>query len=185
MIREERTVFLTILTFVLYSFIQLWEKGTFIFPFPLNEIAVFIVFLYFVYLNKKKLDVIWMAVGLVCFFKLLSHQFIWSIFLPNEKLELLFTGIMTDILYLLYSISFIVFTILYTKSIENKNLLFTRIGILIIFSLGVLINQPILEVLSFFILYFISWKANLNQIFRSLICLILVLDTGKFLMSLF
>jgi hypothetical protein len=184
MIREERTVFLTILTFILYSIIQFWENGIFIFPFPLNELAILFVFLYFIYLNSKQLTIIWFFVGLLCLFKLLSQQFFWSIILPNDQLEVLFNGIMTDIFYLLYAISYVVFVILYTKEIPTNYLTLSRIAVLSCFSIGILLNQSILEIFSFILLYAISWKINLNPIFRSLIVLIFVLDIGKFYMSL-
>jgi hypothetical protein len=184
MIREERTVFLTVLTFVFYSIIQFWEKGVFLFPFPLNEAAILIIFLYFVSQNKNQLGIIWTVLGLSCLLKLLSQQFFWSIILPNEKLEFLFEGMLIDLFYLLYSIFWTIFIYLYFNQSANEKITFQKIGIIVIFILGILLNQPILEVVSFLLSYLLAWKLNYNRIFRSLIGLIIVLESGKILMSL-
>jgi hypothetical protein len=182
MIREERTSFLAGLTLVIYAIIQWIEKGSFLFPFPLNELVVFFVFTYFLFLNKWKVFRVNFFLGSAVVFKMLSQQLFWSFFLSNEFLEVLYAGILTDVFYLMYAISWILFTIFYLRNhvtkIPNSSLFF----LLIPFVFGVILNNPIFEILSFLILYYLSWYYKFDRIYRSLVGLICFLEFGKLMM---
>ena len=182
MIREERTSFLAGLTLLIYGLIQWFEKGTFLFPFPLNELVTFLVFFYYLFLNKWKVTRVDLILGAAIVFKMLSQQLFWSYFLTNESLEVLYKGIWTDVFYLLYAISWISFTIFYLRNYE-RTIPFSSIFLLLVpFVIGVLLNQPIFEILSFLILIGISWYNKIERINFSLICLICFLELGKLVM---
>ncbi|MFM7668003.1 MAG: hypothetical protein ACKO7D_07425 [Bacteroidota bacterium] len=184
MIREERTSFLAGLTFLIYGFIQWIEKGVFFFPFPLNEIVIFLIYFYFFILNKWKVNRINFLLGSAVVFKMLSQQLFWSFFLSNESLEILYEGIWTDVFYLLYAISWIGFTIFYLRTNE-RSIHYSAIFLLLVpFAIGVFLNQPIFEILSFSILIGIAWYHKIDRINLSLIGLICFLEVGKLVMLL-
>jgi hypothetical protein len=184
MIREERTSFLAGLTLVIYAGIQWVEKGAFLFPFPLNEIVVFFVFIYFLFLNKWKITRINFTLGSAILFKMLSQQLFWSFFLSNESLDILYSGIWTDLFYLLYAISWIGFAIFYLRKNEHSMSYLTIGVVLIPFVLGVIMNLSILEVFSNSLIIALAWYYKIDRINRSLISLILFLEIGKFVMLL-
>lgn len=184
MIREERTSFLAGLTLVIYAGIQWVEKGAFLFPFPLNEIVVFFVFIYFLFSNKWKITRINFTLGSAILFKMLSQQLFWSFFLSNESLDILYSGIWTDLFYLLYAISWIGFAIFYLRKNESS-ISYLTIGVVLIpFVLGVIMNLSILEVFSNSLIIALAWYYKIDRINRSLISLIIFLEIGKFVMLL-
>ncbi len=184
MIREERTSFLAGLTLVIYAGIQWVEKGAFLFPFPLNEIVVFFVFIYFLFLNKWKITRINFTLGSAILFKMLSQQLFWSFFLSNVSLEILYSGIWTDLFYLMYAISWFWFAVLYLRKNEYS-ISYLTIGVVLIpFVLGVIMNLSILEVFSNSLIIAIALYYKIDRINRSLISLILFLEIGKFVMLL-
>ena len=184
MIREERTSFLAGLTLVIYAGIQWVEKGAFLFPFPLNEIVVFFVFIYFLFLNKWKITRINFTLGSAILFKMLSQQLFWSFFLSNVSLEILYSGIWTDLFYLMYAISWFWFAVLYLCKNENS-ISYLTIGVVLIpFVLGVIMNLSILEVFSNSLIIALAWYYKIDRINRSLVSLIIFLEIGKFVMLL-
>lgn len=184
MIREERTSFLAGLTLVIYAGIQWVEKGAFLFPFPLNEIVVFFVFIYFLFLNKWKITRINFTLGSAILFKMLSQQLFWSFFLSNVSLEILYSGIWTDLFYLMYAISWFWFAVLYLRKNENS-ISYLTIGVVLIpFVLGVIMNLSILEVFSNSLIIALAWYYKIDRINRSLVSLIIFLEIGKFVMLL-
>lgn len=184
MIREERTSFLAGLTLLIYAFLQWIEKGIFLFPFPLNEPIIFIVYFYLLFLNNWKLTYDIFFLGLAVIFKMFSQQLFWSFFLSNESLELLYEGIWTDLFYLLYAISWIIFSIFYFRK-QGQRISYLFIFILLIpFFLGVLLNHPIFEILSFVIFIGMSRYNKVERKNLSLVCLICFLELGKLVMLL-
>jgi hypothetical protein len=184
MIREERTSFLAGLTLFMYAIIQWFENGIFLFPFPLSELVISIVYCYFLFLNKWKITRFSLFLGLAILFKLLSQQLFWSFFLSNQSLEFLYDGIWTDLFYLLYAFSWIGFSIFYLRSGERTISYLSIVSTLLPFLVGVLLNQPFLECISFLILVGSSWYFKLDRVYLSLIGLILFLELGKLVMLL-
>jgi hypothetical protein len=184
MIREERTSFLAGLTLFMYAVIQWFENGVFLFPFPLNELIISVVFCYFLFLNKWKINPFIFFLGLAILFKLISQQLFWSFFLSNQSLELLYDGIWTDLFYLLYAFSWTAFSIFYLRSGEKAISYLSIFFLLVPFLIGVLFNQPFIEWLSFLILFSSSWYFKLDRVYLSLIGLILFLELGKLAMLL-
>lgn len=108
MIREERTVFLIFLTWVLYAAGFLIEKGRLIFPFPLNEIAFLVVSVFFVGWNWKSDRKQLILVSLVSIFQLLSTQFFWTFIMSDQSMEQLVNSVCLDFLKICFYISLLI-----------------------------------------------------------------------------
>jgi len=185
MIREERTVFLTLLTFIVYAGLQWLEKGAFLFPFPLNEAALVVIFIYILVLNRNSITTIFWIYGSVLLFKLLSQQFFWSLFLSDETLEIFFSTLWTDIFYICYGLSFLCFTYFYLAE-KKRNIFF----IYYLFSascfvVGLLLNQALIELIAQFLVIAYGFRFRLNRIILAQLILLLVLELGKQLMLLY
>jgi hypothetical protein len=115
---------------------------------------------------------------------LLSQQLFWSFFLSNQSLEILYDGIWTDVSYMLYAFSWFGFSIFYLRSGERTNSYLSILSTLLPFLVGVLMNQPFLECISFLIIFGSSYYFKLDRAYRSLIGLILFLELGKLVMLL-
>jgi hypothetical protein len=185
MIREERTVFLTALTFIVYAAIQWIEKGIFLFPFPLNELGLLGVFLYIMITNKSTRIYSFFVYGTILIFKLLSQQFVWSLFLPPEILEVFFDSLWTDIFYICYGLSFVWFTFLFCrikKSIPDV-IIFCLISSS--FMVGLLLNQPIFELLSLVSIILYGYRFKIDRILQAQLTLFFILEMGKQLMLIY
>ena len=55
MSREKRTVFIVVLTLIVYSVSQFLETGEFIFPFPIFDSILLLIFFQFIYWNRKEI----------------------------------------------------------------------------------------------------------------------------------
>ena len=97
MIREERSVLLSILTLIGFSFLIYLEFGTFIYPFPLNEVVFLIVSLQFMWWHFRDHGLHLITVVLTAIFGLLASSFFWSIFMDHDSWELLYHGIWLDV----------------------------------------------------------------------------------------
>lgn len=185
MIREERTVFLTALTFIVYAAIQWVEKGIFLFPFPLNELGLFGVFLYFFLTNKNTRVYPFFVYGTVLLFKLLSQQFVWSLFLTTESLEIFFDSLWTDIFYICYGLSFVWFTFIFCRIKKSILEIIIFFLISICFIVGLLLNLPILELLSLVLILLYGYRFNIDRILQAQLSLFLIVEMGKQLMLLY
>lgn len=185
MIREERTVFLTVLTFVVYASLQWLEKGSFLFPFPLNEIVIFGIFCYFLIINKSSRTKLSFFLGLVLFFKMVSQQFFWTLFLTNDSLEILYSSLWTDGFYLCYGLSFILFSYYFLSKKEGGNFWLVFTFCILVFLVGIVINQPMLELISFIFLIILGYRFNINRIVQAQLVLVSVFEIGKQLMLIY
>ncbi|MEN9400727.1 MAG: hypothetical protein RL632_1830 [Bacteroidota bacterium] len=97
MIREERAVLLGILTLIGFAFLMFVEFGSFVYPFPLNEVVIVIVAIRFFFWNRtafKLLTALFLIDGI---FALLSNEFFWALFVSQEAWELLYHGVWLSI----------------------------------------------------------------------------------------
>ena len=185
MIREERTVFLTILTFIVYAGLQWLEKGAFLFPFPLNEVTLVVIFIYILVLNRNSITTIFWIYGSVLLFKLLSQQFFWTLFLSHETLEIFFATLWTDIFYICYGLSFLGFSYFYLSERKKKNFVLFFLICASCFIIGLVINEAILELVSLFSIIVYCYRFKPNRIIQAQLVLFLVLEMGKQLMLLY
>ena len=185
MIREERTVFLTLLTFIVYAGLQWLEKGAFLFPFPLNEVTLVVIFIYILVVNRNAITTIFWIYGSVLLFKLLSQQFFWTLFLSHETLEIFFATLWTDIFYICYGLSFLCFSYLYLSARKKKNFILFFCICVGCFIVGLVINEAILELVSLFSIIVYGYRIKPNRIIQAQLVLFLVLEMGKQLMLIY
>ena len=89
MSKENRSIFLVALTYVAFASIGLIRNGSFLFPFPLNELVFFILFLRFAFWHRKeRLSIL--LVGIAASASLLSSSFFWEIILSTTDQAQLF-----------------------------------------------------------------------------------------------
>ena len=108
MITTERTVFLSILTILIYA-IGLYAQpgGQLVFPFPLYPIFMFIVAL--TYLLKHRSDInSWLLLTGASLI-LLSSAFIWEIVLSVEQFQAFLEKPIIDLFYLIGKLALIAF----------------------------------------------------------------------------
>tara|TARA_Y100000385_G_scaffold223197_1_gene233287 strand:- start:2764 stop:3330 length:567 start_codon:yes stop_codon:yes gene_type:complete len=131
MMREQKIVFLTSLTFFLVAFITFLEKSIFVFPFPLNESILFGVSLFFLKINLKKAHKKNIFIfSLATFFLMLSQNFIWTVFLSSELLTDFFNSPIQDIFAALYLVFFLYFSYLFFSNEYHKSKLILPIVII-------------------------------------------------------
>lgn len=108
MIREVRIVTLAILVLLAYSTFIFIDQGSFIFPFPLNEIVFLIVSFQFFLWNRKKSPVLsWMFL-LSSFIGMLTSQFFWTMVYDAAHLENFYESIVPDLILLTFYLSLLV-----------------------------------------------------------------------------
>lgn len=122
MMREQKIVFLTSLTFFLVAFITFLEKSIFVFPFPLNEPVLFGVSLFFLKINLKTLHKknIFIFSLAICFL-MLSQNFIWTLFLSSEVLTDFFNSPIQDVFAALHLVLFLYFSFLFFSNEYHKS----------------------------------------------------------------
>lgn len=101
MIREERAVLLGILTLIGFAFLVFLEFGSFIYPFPLNEIVYLIVSIQFFIWNRREYGLVSSLFVGAAISALLASEFFWSLFVDQETWELLYHGFWLDIFKLM------------------------------------------------------------------------------------
>jgi hypothetical protein len=150
MIREERSVFLAVLTLVVYSAFMLIEKGTLLFPYPLNEIILLFVVLQFAYWNGKKHVLLGILSVSTAVLNLLSQQFIWTFFLDPEAMERLTHGSLLDILRILYYLTLLTWSLTtLTETVKGRRIALISTSI-IGFSASIAFPYPIVELIPLF-----------------------------------
>jgi len=101
MIREERAVLLGILTLIGFAFLVFLEFGSFIYPFPLNEVVFLIVSIQFFIWNQKQFRLVTGLFLCSALSALLASEFFWSLFVDQDTWEFLYHGIWLDIFKLM------------------------------------------------------------------------------------
>ncbi|MFN5912430.1 MAG: hypothetical protein ACK45H_13905 [Bacteroidota bacterium] len=105
---EERTVFLAILIPIVYASIFWFETGTFIFPFPLNEVIFISVTGFFAVKHFKKYPLNSIFSAGFALLNLLSSEFFWSFLLDQPSLYELMEGGTLDLIKLMSAVLLIV-----------------------------------------------------------------------------
>lgn len=118
MSKENRSIFLVALTYVAFASIGLIRNGSFLFPFPLNELVFFILFLRFAFWHRKeRLSIL--LVGIAASASLLSSSFFWEIILSTTDQAQLFQSTFTDWTALLTGMALLAWSI-YTGIQQNQ-----------------------------------------------------------------
>ena len=139
MSREKRTVFIVILTFLVYALTQFLESGVFLFPFPLFNAILLLISFQFIYWNRKiifeKKNLYFHFYLLALIFKVISSQFFLALIYNDQDLEQLNSGNFLDII-LIFSAFFLALFFILWKFQQDKTVgwLFTLIFIALSFS---------------------------------------------------
>ena len=176
MIKEQRAVFLCILTLIVYVGTIFFEKGFFAFPFPLNEVFLFVLSATFFNWNSGESKRLIFSFGIAILFRLLSQVFIWSFFLSEENFDFFESIFVLDFFYGLYLISLIYFSVSLFKEKNKTNLLLR--GLLI----GFLLISFIIPEVEFFALILMTIMAfflKRNEAVYFLIILFFILELFK------
>jgi hypothetical protein len=182
MTREERTVLLAMLVPIAFGAIMYIEQGTFIFPFPLNEVVFFIASIAFAvrtrfFFRNKSIFSIGFA-----FFNLIGTTFFWTFFLPDTKIEQLAETGTFDLLKLISLILLVIWAgITLIKGKDNmSNALF--LGFFILLAASEIFQQPVLQLFATLIPFASVFKNKDHFPYHLLWLLLSLLSFMKFVM---
>ena len=176
MIKEQRAVFLCVLTLVVYVGTIFFEKGFFAFPFPLNEVFLFVLSATFFNWNSGESKRLILLFGIAILFRLLSQVFIWSFLLSEQSFDFFETIFVFDLFYGLYLILIICFSVFLFKEKKKTNI-FSK-GLLI----GLFLISFIIPEVEFFALVLMTIMAfflKRNEPVYFLIILFFILELFK------
>jgi hypothetical protein len=179
MIREERSVFLVVLTLFVYAGIQFIEKGAILFPFPLNEVIFLFVASQFIVWNWKNYKFQLLFVLFASIFQLISTQFFWSLFLETPYMEKLVNGLTLDLFKLIYYLLILIWLYFYfmASQIKYTLILISTFTLLIISSL--FLHSSILEMVSFVLIAVVATFYKVNPPIHLLWILLAALQVMK------
>jgi len=172
MTREERSVSLAILTLIVYSVFMYLEKGSILFPYPLNEVIFLIISTQFFWWNRHIPGKIFLYPAVSALVNLLSTQFFWSLWLDGIQMELLTTGPLLDILKLIYFVLLGIWAINTVRMFPNSTMLHGILAALL-FLIPTIFPIPWVELvpLSAIVLYTTRYKSqNSNHLLWILLC---------------
>ena len=179
--REERAVFLVLLTLISYAAIMYFDKGAFIFPFPLNEVIFLIIALQFSVWqwNNHRIQLIIILVAAL--FGLISTQFFWSFLLDAKSMEEIVNSVTLDILKISYYFFIGLWAFYYIVGSAIKSRYYFAFGFIAAECL--LISSPSLlfEMLIFTSLASFGWKYKIYTPIHLLWVLLAVLQLLKFM----
>ena len=179
--REERTVFLGILTPIVYGSWVLLDKGSFIFPFPLNELIFFIITSQFLLWNFKVDKFKYVSFFLTALFGLLSSDFFWTLFIDGKSYEQIMLGPLTDIFKLihLFGIGACLIIEIRTNSRYKSPITICVLSILLA---GIISSNQLLILISIAIVLALSLSKRPIRASILLLSLYTILEVGKLLM---
>lgn len=136
MTREARTIFVSVLTMILFAVSMFISQGSLIFPFPLNEFVFLAVAVQFFFWNSKTHPIAGITAIVGGIIAVLSTQFFWTFFYSPEEMMTFMDGLTTDYLQIgFYLIVFIAIVATFLKQ-NNTPAIFLSILSLIPFVLA-------------------------------------------------
>lgn len=181
MTREERTVFLAILTLFAYAGVLYLEHGVVLFPFPLNEFIFLFVVIPFSIWNRKKYPFQIILILIAAFLNLLSTQFFWSFLLNSVEMEKITEGLSLDLLKITYTIVLTAFACIYFLRSEIKLKFLFFFLVLIGFPLSIILTSSILELSVLFLIAVVGTMKKINSPLHLLWILLTSLQLMKIL----
>lgn len=176
--KEDRVVFIVALTLFIYAFASLLQVGSFIFPFPLNNLILLIVAAQFFYWNRKQ----GFPAMLILFTGLLAtigtgHY--WSIFLDHNAMTSLTESLITDVFMLCSYLCIILFAI--SASIRQKNAISIGLTALFVafFIFGRIFSHLELVVLSYLFMIISNIYKPVYQSLHLIWILLFILDGSQ------
>jgi hypothetical protein len=144
MTREVRTLFLGVLTLVIYAFSMFLSKGALIFPFPLNEFIFLAIAGQFLFLNWNTSKVAGVLSVLAGMCGVLSTQFFWAFFLEQGEMVEFMGGLTTDYFLLAFYVLILMGGVATMIKQRSGVALLLSTFFIIGFVAGVLLNHPLL-----------------------------------------
>jgi len=141
--REDRLIFLTVLTLVVYAVSIYFSAGSIIFPLPLNEFILLIVGFQFFWWNKEQgfPALLVLLIGLLAVF---GSQVFWSMLLSGVAMQSLMDSFIIDLFSIMSFFCVILFAI--SQSLRQKtalSLVFSSV-FAISFLFGEIFNYPLI-----------------------------------------
>lgn len=185
MTREEKTVFLAVLVPLFFGGFILFEKGAFILPFPLNESIFLIVSILFAVRVGKHFRTKSIFSTAFAFFNLLSTEFFWSFFVPQEKIYDLAESGTLDLLKLLSAILLIIWAGI--TLIKGKDHFSTFLFLLffVLYTSSLIFQIPAVEVLATLVPFVSIFKYRNHFPYHLLWLLLSILSLMKLVMLSF
>ncbi|MDG1331333.1 MAG: hypothetical protein P8P74_03330 [Crocinitomicaceae bacterium] len=149
MTSEVRTLFLGILTLVVYAVSFFISDGSLIFPFPLNEFIFLAISIQFLYSNwtENRLAGFLPVIAGICW--VLSTQFFWSFFHTQEQMLEFMDGLTTDY-FLIAFYALILIGGIATMIKQRSGIALVLTGVFAIaFVTGVILNDSLLLLLGY------------------------------------
>ena len=144
MTREVRTLFLGVLTLIIYAVSIFISQGSLIFPFPLNEFIFLAIAGQFLFLNWSKSKVVGILPVIAGILGVLSTQFFWTFIYEQQEMVKFMDGLTTDYFLLSFYVLILIGAIAtMIKQRSGLSLLLSTFFI-IGFVAGVILNHPLL-----------------------------------------
>lgn len=181
MTREGRSVFLAILTLLVYAGILFIENGKILFPFPLNELIFLIITIQFTIWNWKKYKLVLSFILLAALCNLVSTTFFWSFFINTLEMQSLWRTTTPDLLkisFYLFISAALAISILQSSQKNKNSYFFIFQGALIT---SVLLSNQIAETITFTAISVFAVAKKLNSPIHLLWVLLAVLQIMKML----
>ena len=179
--REEKTVFLGTLIPIVYGSWVFLDKGTFIFPFPLNEPIFLIISFQFLIWHLKSDKIKYGLFFLTALFGLIASDFFWTIFFDGKTYEQLMLSPLTDLFKLIQLVGLGVSLIFEIKN-DSRYKLLLFICIPGLFLIGIFFSNQILILISIIITLIFSDIKRPIAPSTLLLSLFTILEVGKLLM---
>lgn len=153
MSREGRLLLITALTYIAFATYNLFTLGTFLFPFPLNEPALFVICLQLAYWYREhRTDALFLS--LIGVFALASGMVFWETILSHEQLFQFYERAIPDLLLLTFYISV---SVLMVRTLFKAGAGLSRQGIILSLALlatAVILNVPYLFLPAYVLMIF-------------------------------
>lgn len=185
MTREEKTVLLAVLVPLFFGGFILFEKGSFILPFPLNE-SIFLIasILFSIRVGKHFITKSIFSTAFAVF-NLLSTEFFWSFFIPQQKLYALTEGVTLDLLKLLSSVLIIIWAGITLIKGKDKFSNFLFLVFFVVYTSALIFQIPALEVIATLVPFASIFKYRDHFPYHLLWLLLSILSLMKLVMLSF
>jgi hypothetical protein len=182
MSKEEKAVFLGILTTLVYTATIWVEKGAFLYPFPLNEFVFAAAVIQILRFNYRENKITALISGTTAAFFLLASPYFWTFFLSTQSLADFVEGLPFQCLKLCYYILLLLWmTHTIFSMIGNKKYLVFFLA-LPLFIIHPLFSIPFIELLGIVILAVVSSFYDLRKPYHLLWILLAYLALMKYLL---
>jgi hypothetical protein len=182
---EERTVTLAVLIPLFFGLLILFETGSFIIPFPLNEVIFAIVAFFFSFRLYKHFMLQSIFSAAFALFNLLSTEYFWSFFLSGDQFLLLYEAGTIDLLGLLAAVLMVIWAGISLVRGDDKTRSIIFLIFFVLYSAGLIFYLYPLVILASLVPFIASFRYRDLYPFHLLWLLYGILSLMKLSMLLF